>query len=329
MGQLKIDRVDPNNSDNILVWAGDKFVKTRSLSDAVMDLFPIDADPDPENELQNISKEGDNIILDRDGGMVTLLDDDPTNELFDGCLDDIEFKVRFGGNDALIIDNQSRVGIEGILGVNAPSTSTLPAFIGIAQDQSSMQGINNSPTFPTLFIQNQNATGPAVNIVGNTFIGNGTNTRILFDPNPNAVHVAQFFGNQYVQGDIQATGTITGSSKSFLIDHPLEPKTKQLRHFSIESDQLTNIYKGNVILDDKGEGWVEMPKWFEALNTDYTYQLTCIGGYANVYIGEEIMDNKFKVAGGKSGLKVSWEVSGIRHDKAAQDIDQTIEIAKK
>ena len=62
-------------------------------------------------------------------------------------------------------------------------------------------------------------------------------------------------------------------------------------------------------MDAAGEAWIEMPEWFDALNRDFRYQLTCIGGFAPVYIAEEIEEtagNQFKIAGGYSGLKVSW-----------------------
>ena len=72
-----------------------------------------------------------------------------------------------------------------------------------------------------------------------------------------------------------------------------------------------------MVLDDRGEALVEMPEWFEALNQDFRYQLTTIGGFAPVYISEEITDNSFHIAGGSPGIKVSWQVTGIRHDPFA------------
>ena len=73
---------------------------------------------------------------------------------------------------------------------------------------------------------------------------------------------------------------------------------------------MMNIYNGNVMLDENGEAVVELPEWFEALNRDFRYQLTCIGGFSPVYVASEIADNRFKIAGGKQGLKVSWQVTG-------------------
>jgi hypothetical protein len=109
-------------------------------------------------------------------------------------------------------------------------------------------------------------------------------------------------------------GGLMANFKQFVIDHPLDPEHKRLHHYSIESDQMSNIYQGNVILDANGEAEVLMPDWFEALNKDFTYQLTCVGGHADVYVAEEIKGNHFRIGGGMQGLKVSWQVTGIRHD---------------
>jgi hypothetical protein len=40
---------------------------------------------------------------------------------------------------------------------------------------------------------------------------------------------------------------------------------------------------------------------FEAINKDFRYQLTSIGGFAPVYIAEDISDGHFKIAEGKPG----------------------------
>jgi hypothetical protein len=77
---------------------------------------------------------------------------------------------------------------------------------------------------------------------------------------------------------------------------------------------MKNIYDGVATLDAQGTAVVQLPDWFEALNQDFRYQLTCIGGFAPVYIAQEIQGNRFTIAGGKPGMKVSWQVTGIRHD---------------
>ena len=123
----------------------------------------------------------------------------------------------------------------------------------------------------------------------------------------------------YFKGRVRVTGYLYKDGGGFQIDHPLEPANKYLYHSFVESPDMMNVYNGNVILDENGEACVQLPKYFEALNRDFRYQLTAIGAPApNLYIAGEISENRFKIAGGKAGMKVSWQVSGIRQDRYAQ-----------
>jgi hypothetical protein len=126
-------------------------------------------------------------------------------------------------------------------------------------------------------------------------------------------------------GKVRVSGYLTKSGGGFKIDHPLEPDTKYLNHSFVESPDMMNIYNGNIILNNEGEAWVELPGWFEALNRDFRYQLTCIGGFAQVYIAEKIADNRFKISGGKPEMEVSWQVTGIRQDPWANDNRPSVE----
>jgi hypothetical protein len=118
-------------------------------------------------------------------------------------------------------------------------------------------------------------------------------------------------------GRVLVAGTLSKSAGSFRIDHPLDPANKYLSHSFVESPDMKNIYDGVATLDGSGEAIVKLPAYFEALNMEFRYQLTCIGGYAPVYIAQEIAGNQFKIAGGTPGLKVSWQVTGTRHDPYA------------
>jgi hypothetical protein len=77
---------------------------------------------------------------------------------------------------------------------------------------------------------------------------------------------------------------------------------------------MKNIYDGVATLNANGEAVIQMPEWFGVLNRDFRYQLTCIGGFAPVYIAEELADNQFKIGGGRAGMRVSWQITGIRQD---------------
>jgi hypothetical protein len=126
-----------------------------------------------------------------------------------------------------------------------------------------------------------------------------------------------FEGKVQVNGNLNVTGQLTKGSGSFKIDHPLDPGNKFLQHSFVESPDMMNIYNGNVVLDKKGRASVTLPEWFQSLNKEFRYQLTCIGGFAPVYIAEKISGNHFKIAGGKPGMEVSWQVTGIRQDPYA------------
>jgi trimeric autotransporter adhesin len=111
---------------------------------------------------------------------------------------------------------------------------------------------------------------------------------------------------------------LTKSGGSFKIDHPLDPAHKYLQHSFVESPDMKNIYDGDVVLDADGKATVSLPEWFQALNRDFHYQLTCVGGYAPVYVATKVANNQFSIAGGTPGLEVSWQITGIRKDAWAE-----------
>ena len=123
----------------------------------------------------------------------------------------------------------------------------------------------------------------------------------------------------YFTGDVNITGNLTKSGGAFKIDNPLDPANEYLYHSFVESPDMKDIYDGVITLDESGQATVTLPDWFEALNRDFRYQLTCLGGYAPVYIAQEIQKGAFVIAGGTPGLKVSWQVTGIRQDPWAND----------
>ncbi len=134
--------------------------------------------------------------------------------------------------------------------------------------------------------------------------------------------------NNVSAGSIYAT-SINAIYKSFRIDNPIDPANRVLNHWSVESSEMKNIYDGVVTLDANGAALVTMPSWFDALNGDFRYQLTAIGApAANLYVAEEIAKRQFKIAGGKPHLKVSWQVTGVRHDASARNNHVPVEEEK-
>lgn len=130
----------------------------------------------------------------------------------------------------------------------------------------------------------------------------------------------------FSNGNFGATGT-----KTFIIDHPKDPANKVLRHFSVESNEVLNIYRGNAFFDENGEAKVELPDYFSDINRRPTYQLTPVGGPGNLYIKKKIENGRFVIAGGEAGMEVSWTVTAERNDAYLQQNphQREVEIEKR
>jgi hypothetical protein len=85
-------------------------------------------------------------------------------------------------------------------------------------------------------------------------------------------------------GNLTITGNLSKGSGSFKIDHPLDPANKYLSHSFVESPDMMNIYNGLVVLDSHGEAAVSLPDYFQALNSDFRYQLTAIGAPGRTFM---------------------------------------------
>jgi hypothetical protein len=117
----------------------------------------------------------------------------------------------------------------------------------------------------------------------------------------------------HANGDLSAAGV-----KTFKIDHPSDPENKYLKHFSIESNEVLNMYRGIATFDANGETIIEMPSYFDEININFSYHLTPIGSYAPLFIKSKMENRKFVVAGGSPGDEVSWTVYAERNDPYVQ-----------
>ncbi len=124
-------------------------------------------------------------------------------------------------------------------------------------------------------------------------------------------------GTGFFAGNLNVTGKLTKGSGSFKIDHPLDPANKYLSHSFVESPDMMNVYNGNITTDRRGLATVNLPGYFESLNGDFRYQLTVIGQFAQAIVKREIANNRFTIKTNKPLVKVSWQVTGIRHDAYA------------
>ncbi|MEO0075981.1 MAG: hypothetical protein ABIK31_07795 [candidate division WOR-3 bacterium] len=121
-----------------------------------------------------------------------------------------------------------------------------------------------------------NSTNPAVigqNTISNCLGAFAYGNYGVYGRQGSGTHAGYFFGN------VQVTGSLTKGSGSFLIDHPLDPLNKTLRHNFIESPENLCLYRGKIKLDAKGEAKVAMPSYFTALTkeNEATIILTSVG----------------------------------------------------
>jgi len=214
---------------------------------------------------------------------------------------------------------QSTAGRHAIRGV-APNGSV--AITGIASD--SIIDVFGQ----TGGVQGHTDIATASGVIGSSSAGNG----VRGTTSTGRAIEGQSFGTGLAGnfiGDVTVSGTLSKGGGSFKIDHPLDPTNKYLSHSFVESPDMMNVYNGNVTLDANGAAWVTLPEWFEALNRDFRYQLTPIGAPGpNLYVAEEVSGNRFKIAGGKPRGRVSWQLTGVRHDAWANAHRIGVEEAK-
>lgn len=123
----------------------------------------------------------------------------------------------------------------------------------------------------------------------------------------------------YLVGDVVVTGNLSKGGGTFKIDHPQDPANKYLIHSFVESPDMINIYNGNVVTDANGFVTVTMPDYFDSANKDFKYQLTVIGTFAQAIIKEKINGNQFVIQTSEPNVEVSWQVTGVRADKWADE----------
>ena len=133
----------------------------------------------------------------------------------------------------------------------------------------------------------------------------------------------------YFLGNVHITGSLSKGSGSFLIDHPLDPQNKTLRHNFVESPENLCLYRGKVKLNSSGEGKVEMPDYFKALTkeTEATVTLTSIGRPFNAGY-EWNSDYTVFTVYGEPGREVSYVVMADRDDPVMRQLYKPVEEEK-
>ena len=223
-------------------------------------------------------------------------------------------------NDCIVAFNCTSVSVG--IGTTAPAATLDVRDNG--NGNNTISAISASTSSSAVYGSNTASSGIAAN--GGYFITNSPQASGIY-----AVNTGSGGGDYaaYFQGNVFISGNLAKSTGTFQIDHPLDPANKYLYHSFVESPDMMNIYNGVATLDARGSVWITLPEYFEALNQDFRYQLTSMGRpQPSLYVAKEISGNRFRISGGKPGGKVSWQVTGIRHDAYADAHRIQVEVEK-
>lgn len=223
----------------------------------------------------------------------------------------------------------SGTGSSGVLGQSAGINGV--GVRGLATQGNASAGVwGESPVGRGVFGYHPTLSGIGEAMYGYTEASSGTGA-VGHAPGPfftYGVHGWATGGNSAY--GVFATGRMASSgTKSFRIDHPLDPENKYLIHYCTEGEEPLNVYRGNITLDASGTAIVRLPEYYDEINRDASYQLTAIGRPApNLHVSKEIDGGVFAIAGGHPGQRVSWRVEAVRNDRFVRQFGAPTEVDK-
>lgn len=208
------------------------------------------------------------------------------------------------GNNSFTGTDTFTASINANNGVNIDSTDSNPGSLspGLRFGHASGEGISSQRTYTNnpyplygLDFYTDSQLRMSINHTGEMSVGPSDGSDPAFptlsidDTSGSDANVLSAFGQGSecdidVNANLSCSGNLSGATKNFKIDDPLDPANKYLVHSSVESSEMLNIYSGNVTTDGSGSATVTLPAWFASENGDFRYQLTTIGQDARAWI---------------------------------------------
>ena len=132
----------------------------------------------------------------------------------------------------------------------------------------------------------------------------------------------------FFEGSAEITGATFSSAFVVLVDNPIAPAERFYRQALVGSFEQLSIISGNAVAGANGRVTVKVPTLFARFHTDVRYQLTALGP-AQIYVAKELdAKGRFTVASDVPGVRISWQLTGVRSDPAALKRPLRVDAAK-
>ncbi|MGE0001350.1 MAG: hypothetical protein AB7F50_05660 [Fimbriimonadaceae bacterium] len=216
-------------------------------------------------------------------------------------------------------------GVRGTATTGAGVSGLSSSGIGVSGQSSTFHGMFGSTITASgagVFGRNTNPAGQSAGVWGETSsTSSGVGVLGASPASGTSIGVygvglsATGFG-VFSEGRTGATGT-----KSFVIDHPLDPENHYLMHFSHEGPEALNVYSGTTVTDRQGWQTVRLPDYFESINRDPRVHLT-IDDTSDDFVMSKVVggvrNGVFRLRTSKGNVRVYWRVEAVRNDRWVQ-----------
>lgn len=202
--------------------------------------------------------------------------------------------------------------VAAVIGANSSTTGDSPggSFVTASTGGFALQGLANKTSgFSKGVVGESKST-----ISGEGVFGISANSGAGFGVHGKCLS-ANGFG-VFCEGNQAATGT-----KSFIIDHPLDPENRYLKHYCAEGPEPRNVYMGHVRTDAQGFAWVTLPDYYDSMNIEPEYQLTVIDSgddFVLAKVTQRVTNGRFRIRTSKPHVDVSWRIDAVRNDRWVQ-----------
>ena len=226
-----------------------------------------------------------------------------------------------GANYGTEFENWSTAG-GGVCGTANALTGYTYGVYGIANSTSGdgVYGLATATTGNAYGVLGYSSSASGVGVLGDAHAYSGINYGVY-----GVTHSASGYGG-FFDGDVHVTGDITKNNCYFLIDHPLDPENRLLRHSCVESPENLLIYRGTVTLNSRGEAQVGLPDYFVALVAEHEASVHVTPRGRPFVTGYDWnVDNSGVVLYGVPNREVSWMVLADRDDPVTRELARPVE----